>query len=108
MKTENRYMNKADMEALAENANNAASLLKAMSNKNRLMILCTLIDGERSVNELNEQIPLSQSALSQHLSSLREADLVATRRDAQTIFYRLKGENAARVISVLKDIYCPE
>ena len=92
---------------LAQNATQAANLLKAMSNVNRLMILCTLIEGECSVNELNSKIPLSQSALSQHLSSLREADLVATRRDAQTIFYRLEGGNAKRVISVLKDIFCP-
>tara|TARA_R110001599_G_scaffold296359_1_gene500595 strand:- start:97 stop:399 length:303 start_codon:yes stop_codon:yes gene_type:complete len=96
-----------EINALAQNATQAANLLKAMSNVNRLMILCTLIEGECSVNELNSKIPLSQSALSQHLSSLREADLVATRRDAQTIFYRLEGGNAKRIISVLKDIYCP-
>jgi|TARA_R110002049_G_scaffold74331_1_gene191784 DNA-binding transcriptional ArsR family regulator len=96
-----------EINALAQNATQAANLLKAMSNVNRLMILCTLIEGECSVNELNSKIPLSQSALSQHLSSLREADLVATRRDAQTIFYRLEGGNAKRVISVLKDIFCP-
>lgn len=100
-------MDKKDLEALAENAGNAAKLMKAMSNTNRLMVLCTLIDGELSVNELNDRIPLSQSALSQHLASLREADLVATRRESQTIFYRLKGESAMRVIAVLKDIYCP-
>lgn len=96
-----------EINALAQNATQAANLLKAMSNVNRLMILCTLIEGECSVNELNSKIPLSQSALSQHLSSLREADLVATRRVAQTIFYRLEGGNAKRVISVLKDIFCP-
>ena len=100
-------MNQDEMNALAENATQAASLLKAMSNVNRLMILCTLINGECSVNELNAKIPLSQSALSQHLSSLRDANLVATRRAAQTIFYRLEGDDAKRVISVLKDIYCP-
>ena len=100
-------MNNNELEQLAENAGNAADLLKAMANKNRLMILCTLIDGERSVNELNDQIPLSQSALSQHLSSLRQANLVSTRRESQTIYYQLHGESAQRVIAVLKDIYCP-
>ena len=86
----------------------AASLLKALANENRLMILCTLMGGEMSVGELNEQVPLSQSALSQHLASLRDAGLVNTRKEAQTVFYRLEGDEASKVIAVLQSIYCPQ
>lgn len=94
----------ADMQ---QHARAAADLLKALANENRLMILCTLIGGEMSVSELNQQVPLSQSALSQHLASLREAGLVATRKEAQTVFYRLQGDEATKVIGVLQSIYCP-
>jgi len=96
-----------ELASLSENAEQAAALLKAMSNQRRLMILCSLIDGEMTVSELNSRIPLSQSALSQHLAGLREADLVTTRREAQTIYYQLKGEAPRRIISVLKDLFCP-
>lgn len=85
----------------------AAALLKALANENRLMILCTLIGGEMSVGELNARVPLSQSALSQHLASLREAGLVATRKEAQTVYYTLQGEEAQKIIAVLQSIYCP-
>ena len=85
----------------------AANLLKALANENRLMILCSLVGGELSVGELNSKVPLSQSALSQHLGSLREAGLVATRKESQTVFYRLQGDEATRVIAVLQSIYCP-
>ncbi len=96
-----------DLMALQDNADQAASLMKQLSNRNRLMILCTLMFEELSVGQLNDLIPLSQSALSQHLAGLREAGLVATRREGQTIFYRLLGDEVGRVIAVLKDIYCP-
>ena len=92
---------------LKENADQAAALLKAMSNENRLIILCSLFDKEMSVGEMNAVIPLSQSALSQHLASLRKANLVTTRRDSQTIYYRINGDASTRVITVLKDVYCP-
>ena len=92
---------------MREHARTAASLLKALANENRLMILCTLIEGEMSVGELNAKVPLSQSALSQHLASLRDAGLVNTRKEAQTVYYRLEGSEATRVISVLQSIYCP-
>ena len=85
----------------------AAALLKALANENRLMILCTLISGEMSVGDLNAGVPLSQSALSQHLASLREAGLVATRKEAQTVYYSLLGEEAQKIIAVLQSIYCP-
>lgn len=97
----------AGLSDLREHAQKAAALLKALANENRLMIMCTLISGELSVGELNEKIPLSQSALSQHLASLREAGLVTTRKEAQTVFYQLSGNEATRIIAVLQSIYCP-
>jgi len=96
-----------DLEQLTEHAQEAALLLKQLSNQHRLIILCSLIDGELSVTELNSRTNLSQSALSQHLASLRNAGLVQTRREAQTIFYQLQGNEAIQVIRVLKSIYCP-
>ena len=87
-------------------AADAASLMRAFGNESRLMILCTLAEGERSVGELNEIIPLSQSALSQHLAKMREAGLVSTRRDAQMIYYRLSSPQAEAVLTTLYRIYC--
>ncbi len=95
------------LQTMQEHAQAAANLLKALANENRLMILCTLIDGELSVGELNTRVPLSQSALSQHLASLREAGLVATRKEAQTVYYSLQGNDAQKIIAVLQSIYCP-
>ncbi|HOY24365.1 MAG TPA: metalloregulator ArsR/SmtB family transcription factor [Cellvibrio sp.] len=94
----------SEMQAHAEQA---AALLKAMANENRLMIMCTLLNGELSVGELNAKVPLSQSALSQHLASLREAGLVNTRKEAQTVYYQVCGDEANKIIAVLQSIYCP-
>jgi DNA-binding transcriptional ArsR family regulator len=105
--SDSRHTNPIGPNDLQRHAQAAAQLLKALANENRLMILCTLIDGELSVGELNEKVPLSQSALSQHLASLREAGLVSTRKEAQTVFYRLEGDEAVQVITVLQAIYCP-
>lgn len=87
-------------------AADAASLMRAFGNESRLMILCTLAEGERSVGELNEIIPLSQSALSQQLARLRRDGLVKTRRESQVIHYSLCDGPADRVINVLHDIFC--
>ncbi len=95
------------IEDMKLHAQAAAALLKALANENRLMILCTLMAGEMSVSELNAVIPLSQSALSQHLAGLREAGLVSTRKESQTVYYRLEGTEASQVIAVLQSIYCP-
>jgi DNA-binding transcriptional ArsR family regulator len=84
----------------------AAAFLKAVANANRLMILCELKAGERSVSELERVVPLAQSALSQHLAKLREEGLVATRREAQTIYYRLTDERVARLIDTLAELFC--
>ena len=93
----------SDMQA---HAAEAAGIMKALGNESRLMILCLLADGERSVGELNDVIPLSQSALSQQLARLRQQGLVKTRRQSQTVFYRLADGPADRIIHLLHDIYC--
>ncbi len=86
----------------------AAQLLKLLANENRLLILCRLVlAGEMSVNDLAAAVGLSQSALSQHLAKMREESLVDTRREAQTVFYRIANPNAARLLALLKSIYCP-
>lgn len=87
-------------------AQDAAQLLKALANESRLMILCSLVQSELNVSELNDRVDLSQSALSQHLAWLRRENLVQTRRDAQTIYYSLQGTKAKEVIQVLQGIYC--
>ncbi len=91
---------------MQQHAGDAEQLLKALANANRLMILCTLAEGECSVGELNERIELSQSALSQHLAVLRRDGLVATRRESQTIYYSLSEGPAAKVIDLLHNMYC--
>ena len=93
----------SDMEMYASDA---AGLMKALGNESRLMILCVLAEGERSVSDLNTIVPLSQSALSQQLARLRQQGLVKTRRESQTIFYSLADGPADRVITLLHDIYC--
>ena len=83
-------------------------LLKLLANENRLLILCRLaLAREMSVNDLADAVDLSQSALSQHLAKMREDGLLATRREAQTVFYRIADPNAARLLALLKSIYCP-
>jgi ArsR family transcriptional regulator, virulence genes transcriptional regulator len=95
-----------DAKQLTAKAAEAARLLAALANESRLMILCELVDGERSVGTLVEAVGLTQSALSQHLAKLRAAGIVATRRDAQTIYYRLASEAAGSVMTTLAEIYC--
>ena len=95
-----------NLQELKSNSTEAADLLKALSNRYRLMILCELNSGERSVSALEAVVPLSQSALSQHLAKLRERNLVATRREAQTIYYSLADGRVERLIGVLHELFC--
>jgi len=93
---------------LERKAAQAVGLLKLLANENRLLILCRLATTrEMAVNELAEAVGLSQSALSQHLAKMREEGLLATRREAQTVFYRIADPNTQRLLKLLKDIYCP-
>ncbi len=96
-------MNIQDLQA---NSAEAAELLKALANSHRLMILCELKDGERSVSALERVVPLAQSALSQHLAKLREGGFVSTRREAQTIYYSLSDPRVVRLIDVLHEVFC--
>ncbi len=97
------------MEDMITHSGDASALLKLISNQQRLLILCLLHENEMSVSELNDTLSqLSQSALSQHLAQLREANLVKIRRDAQTIYYSLTDSKAVQVIHLLHELYCQE
>lgn len=102
----NRPAPKVDLAAMQPHAEAAARLLKALANPHRLMVLCVLAEGELSVGELNQRVPLSQSALSQHLAVLRTDGLVTTRREAQTIHYALADGPAVDIIHLLHDRFC--
>ncbi len=95
----------ADFEA---SAGKAADLLRTLGNEKRLMILCRLGPGELQAGALQAPLELSQSALSQHLAVLREAGVVATRRDGQTIWYRIADPAAVKIIETLAAIFCPD
>lgn len=101
-------MNDMTSKEMATHAKEASDFLKKIANPNRLMVLCSLIEKELTVSELNAEIPLSQSALSQHLAELRKANLVSTRREAQTIYYSLQGTHAVKIVAVLQEIFCSD
>jgi DNA-binding transcriptional ArsR family regulator len=94
-----------NVEKLQENARKASTLLKAMSNEHRLLILCQLVNGEKSVGELVRLVGLSQSALSQHLARLRRDNLVRTRREAQTIYYTVASQDALALLDQLCSLF---
>jgi DNA-binding transcriptional ArsR family regulator len=85
-----------------------AALLKTLSHPARLMLVCTLVEGERSVSELEEQLGIHQPNLSQQLGVLREAGIVETRREAKQIFYSLTEARAAELVGALYGIFCAE
>jgi ArsR family transcriptional regulator len=91
---------------MSRKAEEAAGLMRALSHGARLKVLCELSSGERSVGELVLSSGLSQSALSQHLARLREEGFVATRRDAQTIYYRVADEKVLQIVKLLFELYC--
>lgn len=95
-----------EIQRLRAKAGKAAGILKLLANERRLLILCELAGGEASVGALAAAVDLSQSALSQHLAKMREEKLVATRREAQTVFYRIGDARVARLLSALKDTFC--
>lgn len=96
----------APLERLKQNAAEAAEMLKVLAHEGRLVALCHLARGERSVGELEELTGLSQSAISQHLARMRALGLAATRRDGQTIYYRLADPRVSRLLRTIYDIYC--
>lgn len=95
-----------NVDKLQARARPACALLKSIGNEHRLLILCELVGGEKSVGELVRLVGLSQSALSQHLARLRRDSLVRTRREAQTIFYSVDSEEALAVLAQLYTLYC--
>jgi ArsR family transcriptional regulator, virulence genes transcriptional regulator len=88
------------------NAQRASSLLKSMCNEHRLLILCQLVPGEKTVSELQEVSGQRQTAVSQHLARLRKDDLVETRRDGKNIYYSLSGKEVSTVLETLYSLYC--
>lgn len=97
---------KINSEVMEQAADQASELLKALSNRHRLLIICQLIDGERSVGELAEFLSLRDSTVSQHLALLRKDGLVSARRDGQTIFYSIASEPARAVLKTLYQVFC--
>ena len=101
-----RKRERMEISAFKETAPVAAEFLKVLANESRLGILCNLLDGEKSVNELEELLNMRQSTLSQHLSVLRRERLVTTRRSAQFIYYSLASVEAEIIMNALYSIYC--
>ena len=97
----------ASLDTMRAEAERASSLMKTLGHPGRLMVLCHLADHEMSVGEIAESLEMSQSALSQHLARMRAEGLVETRRESQTVYYRLADGDARQVIESLYRIYCP-
>ncbi len=100
-------LSRFDVSQFEASAAQAAKLLRALANERRLMILCQLADGERSVGQIQPLVGLSQSALSQHLAVLREEGIVAARREATSLWYRIADPAALKVVGTLAEIFCP-
>lgn len=94
------------VEDMLSRSKEAEAFLKQLANSNRLMILCVLSEGEISVSDLNQRVPLSQSALSQHLAKLRSVGFVSTRREAQSIYYQLADARVTAIIQNLYQVFC--
>ena len=95
-------------EQMATAAAQASELMRTLGHKDRLMILCHLISGEKSVGELAGLLEIPQSPLSQHLARMRKESLVTTRREAQTIFYSIASTEATRMVELMHELYCSE
>lgn len=107
MKSNQSLTSQIRSQDMSEHAEEATTFLKSLANSKRMMILCMLSEEEMPVHAINERLNIAQSALSQHLAALRKAGLVATRRDSQTIYYRLKGDKTVRIILLLQEMFCP-
>ena len=97
-----------EFDVVVEKAKSASNFLKAISHEGRLMILCHLVSGEKSVTELEDLISARQAAVSQQLSRLRLEGLVVPRRDGKTIYYRLADDKPTRILEVIYDLFCQE
>ena len=101
-----KNMCEEDLERMMENAQRASNFLKAISHEGRLMILCHLASGEKSVTELEELLSARQAAVSQQLSRLRLEGLVTPRRDGKAIYYRLTDDRPKQIMEVVYDLFC--
>lgn len=97
-----------DIESMQANAGEVAALLKMLSNRNRLLVLCALVTRDHTAGELEALTGLSQPAISQHLAKLRNTHIVTTRKDAQRVIYSLEEPNVRILIETLHAIYCPD
>lgn len=97
-----------DIEAMQQNACEAAELLKSLANPSRLLVLCALVTREHTAGELEEIVGLSQSAVSQHLARLRSQELVTTRRQGQNICYSLSNDAVRQILEKMHEIYCAD
>lgn len=95
-----------DLTVLHDNANRAASLLKSLANPDRLLLLCQLVAGERTVSELEKLTGIRQPTLSQQLGVLRNEALVSTRREGKWIYYRVASQEALSILETLYGLYC--
>jgi len=96
-----------DLALFEQSAARAADLMRLLGNERRMMALCQLVGGELSVSELQDRLGMTQSSLSQHLALLREQGVVATRRQGQTIYYRIADPAALRILETLAELFCP-
>lgn len=99
---------KPDAKIMQLAADQACELLKAMSNRHRLLILCQLVEGEKSVGQLADFLGIRDSTVSQHLALLRRDRLIAGRRDGQTIWYRIESQPARNLVEVLYNTFCAQ
>ncbi len=98
---------RSDLKQMAAAAERASALMKTLGHADRLMILCNLAEEERAVGDLAEDLDISQSSLSQHLARMRAEGLVVTRRESQSVYYRLSDGDVREVIKSLYRIFCP-
>lgn len=101
-------LSKSNQRFIQEGAAQAAAMLRAIGNEQRMLVLCLLIEhGELTVGAMLEHVALSQSALSQHLTKMREEGLIAFRREAQTLHYRIENPAVEKLMTTLKNMFCP-
>lgn len=101
-------MSERELDKIAANATTASNFLKAISHEGRLMILCHLVSGEKSVTELEDLLSARQAAVSQQLSRLRLEGLVIPRRDGKAIYYRLADDRPKRILEIVYDLFCED
>lgn len=98
--------NKSPLDIMQKNAGKAEALLKQLANANRLLILCNILEGGRSVNDISQNIGLSQSAVSQHLASMKEAGIISHEKRGKLVYYNISSMETQTILSILYHMYC--